>query len=152
MSQLTAHFVSRATTTMLTSARSSLIHPAIPLKSTYPFTHQYKRFTTGGVRTHDHKLHYIQRVKANAARLYTRRVLEVAAMSAATLASTAAVSMEAGFEKPKEWATIDLVEQRKKFGESISSLGKTRFSRVWAAGKFWESFHSFIHAIIPKNL
>jgi len=55
-------------------------------------------------------------------------------MSAATLASTAAVSMEAGFEKPKEWATIDLVEQRKKFGESISSLGKTKISRVWAAG------------------
>ena len=62
-------------------------------------------------------------------------MIELAALSAASMASTA--SMEAAFDKPKEWATIDLVEQRKRFGENISSLGKTSISRVWAAGKFF---------------
>ena len=38
-------------------------------------------------------------------------------------------------EKPKEWKTVDLVEQRRQFGENISSLGKSSVSRVWAAGE-----------------
>jgi len=37
-------------------------------------------------------------------------------------------------EKPKEWQTIDLAEQRRQFGQNISSLGKSKISRVWAAG------------------
>lgn len=70
---------------------------------------------------------------ANTARLYARRILEIAAMSAASMVST--TSMESAvIDKPKEWATNDLVEERKRFGENISSLGKTKISRVWAAG------------------
>ncbi len=36
--------------------------------------------------------------------------------------------------KPEEWHTNDLEKQRREFGESISSLGSNRLSRVWAAG------------------
>ena len=68
----------------------------------------------------------------------------MAALSAATMADTAAyvyTDMEgagagSSIEKPKEWKTIDLVEQRKQFGQNISSLGQTSISRVWAAGAY----------------
>lgn len=57
-------------------------------------------------------------------------------MSAASMVST--TSMESAvIDKPKEWATNDLVEERKRFGENISSLGKTKISRVWAAGEYY---------------
>lgn len=60
----------------------------------------------------------------------------MAALSAATMANTTAYTCMEGssIEKPKEWKTIDLVEQRKMFGQNISSLGQTSISRVWAAG------------------
>ena len=140
MSQLTASIVSRTTTPFLNSARSSLLrgasHPSIPLKSTYPLSHQYKRYTSGGVNTPTYKLNYVERMHANTARLYARRILEIAAMSAASMVST--TSMESAvIDKPKEWATNDLVEERKRFGENISSLGKTKISRVWAAGEYY---------------
>ena len=74
------------------------------------------------------------------ARLYARRIIELAALSAASMASTTQMEGLVSIEKPKEWRTIDLVEQRRQFGQSISSLGKTKISRVWAAGTF--TFHS----------
>jgi len=62
----------------------------------------------------------------------------LAALSAATMANTTAYTCMEGssIEKPKEWKTIDLVEQRKMFGQNISSLGQTSISRVWAAGTY----------------
>ena len=72
----------------------------------------------------------------NVGRLYVRRILEIASFSAATMASTTSMEAMAMIEKPKEWSTIDLAEQRRQFGQNISSLGKTSISRVWAAGKF----------------
>ena len=60
----------------------------------------------------------------------------MAALSAATMANTAAYMEGSSIEKPKEWKTIDLVEQRKQFGQNISSLGQTSISRVWAAGMY----------------
>lgn len=75
----------------------------------------------------------MERIQANLARVYAKRVLAFAAMSAATWASTTA--LEAAIEKPPEWSTIDLVEERKRFGENFSTLGKTTISRIWAAGK-----------------
>jgi aarF domain-containing kinase len=75
---------------------------------------------------------HMDRIQNNMARVYARRVLELAAMSAATLASTTA--LQAAIEKPPEWSTIDLAEERRKFGENFSTLGKSAISRVWAAG------------------
>jgi hypothetical protein len=75
----------------------------------------------------------MKRIQNNMARVYARRVLELAAMSAATMASTTA--LQAAIEKPPEWSTIDLAEERRKFGENFSTLGKSAISRVWAAGE-----------------
>lgn len=132
MSQLlVASIVSRKPNIVLNAVRSNITpHPLAPLKSTKPICLQYKHHTT--INSAQYKLHYAERVKESVARLYARRIIELASLSAATMATT--TSMEALIEKPKEWATVDLVEQRKQFGKSISSLGKTRFSRVWAAG------------------
>ena len=49
----------------------------------------------------------------------------------------ALTNLEGTIAKPTEWSTIDLEKQRKEFGEKISSLGKTKISRVWAAGTFY---------------
>ena len=133
MSQLVASIVSRKPNIVLNAVRSNITpHPLATLKSTKPICLKYKHHTT--INSAQYKLHYAERVKASVARLYARRIIELATLSAATMATT--TSMEALIEKPKEWATVDLVEQRKQFGKSISSLGKTRFSRVWAAGMF----------------
>ena len=74
----------------------------------------------------------IQRMTNNIARIYARRVLEIAAMSAASVVSK--TQLEAAILKPTEWSTIDLESQRREFGESISSLGRTKIERLWAAG------------------
>lgn len=138
---------------MLTSTRTSTLQFArqahahtnpviIPHKSSYPLSLQYKRFSSEGVCTNAYKSSYLQRIRDNTARLYARRVIELAALSAATMMATMSMDSKcesAMINKPKEWATIDLVEERKRFGESISSLGKTKISRVWAAGKFSSS-------------
>ncbi len=133
-SQLVASAVSRATSSVTTFARSSLIpHPAVPLKSSHAIVYQCHRYTT--IHASSNSLQYSRRIKQNVARLYARRMIELASMSAATLASTTRMEGMTVADKPLEWTTIDLVKQRKEFGESISSLGKTKFSRVWAAGK-----------------
>lgn len=102
----------------------------LPLKASHLLSLQYKRYTTGS----QNALRYSNRIQDNVARLYARRIIELAALSAASMASTTQMEGLVSIEKPKEWRTIDLVEQRRQFGQSISSLGKTKISRVWAAG------------------
>jgi len=125
-----------ASTTINNSARNTSFtphhHPAFPVKF-FPnaITHNQRRFYHGGHRNN------VEAISNNICRLYARRVLELAAMSAATL--TATTQMEAQITKPSEWDTVDLALQRKEFGESISCLGKTRVERVWAAG--WRIFN-----------
>jgi len=55
-------------------------------------------------------------------------------------------------EKPKEWQTIDLAEQRRQFGQNISSLGKSKISRVWAAGTFYLFVYVFVCICLFLNL
>ena len=77
---------------------------------------------------------YPKRISDNVSKMYARRMLFLAALSASNMASK--TRMESSFiAKPKEWSTVDLEKQRREFGESISSLGSTKLSRVWAAGK-----------------
>mmetsp|Transcript_11264 Transcript_11264/g.21077 ORF Transcript_11264/g.21077 Transcript_11264/m.21077 type:complete len:516 (+) Transcript_11264:238-1785(+) len=131
--QLIASALTRVTTTTLQFGKSSILpHPAVPLKSTMTVQKQCNRVITLQ-STHD-TVKYSQRIYNNVSRLYARRMIELASFSAATMASTTQMESRFMIEKPKEWQTIDLVEQRKQFGESISSLGKTKLSRVWAAG------------------
>jgi len=103
-------------------------HPALSVKfipNAFSCCH-HRFYVHGGVTSR------AEVISKNVSRLYARRVLELAAMSAATMAAT--TRMEANIDKPAEWSTVDLALQRKEFGESISSLGKTRVERVWAAG------------------
>ena len=132
--QLIAALLTRTTALTLHFGTSTILpHPALPLKATHTFCQQYSRYTT--VHSASNVTHYSQRILNNVSRLYARRLIELASFSAATMASTTHMEARYMIEKPKEWQTIDLVEQRKQFGESISSLGKTRISRVWAAGE-----------------
>jgi len=103
-------------------------HPALPIKF-FPnaITHNQRRFYYGARRSN------VDAISNNVCRLYARRVLEIASMSAATMAAT--TQMEAQIMKPSEWDTEDLILKRKDFGESISCLGKTRVERVFAAGR-----------------
>lgn len=103
-------------------------HPALLVKF-FPnaVTHHQRRFYCGGSRNNEHV------ISNNVRRLYARRVIELASMSAATLAAT--TQMEAQIATPSEWDTVNLGLQKKEFGESISCLGKTRVERVCAAGK-----------------
>ncbi len=77
---------------------------------------------------------YQQRITNNASKIYARRVLLLASLSASSMAKKTRLEGEF-IPKPAEWKTVDLVQQRKEFGENISSLGSSRVSRVWAAGK-----------------
>jgi hypothetical protein len=134
--QLIASALSRTTAATLQFGKSSILpHPAVPLKSAMSFQNQCNRYITLH-STLDPAAKYSQRIYNNVSRLYARRMIELASFSAATMASTTQMESRFMIEKPKEWQTVDLVEQRKQFGESISSLGKTKLSRVWAAGKF----------------
>jgi hypothetical protein len=135
--------MSRTTAAAVQFGKTSILpHPAVPLKSATAFQLQYNRCIT--LHSSVDTAKYSQRIYNNVSRLYARRMIELASFSAATVAST--TQMEAGFmiEKPKEWQTVDLVEQRKQFGESISSLGKTKLSRVWAAGKLEVTMSFFV--------
>lgn len=113
------------------AARHSLALPAVPLKCpsfvislARSVRHRHERATN---------LRDIQ--SANVARLYARRVMEIAAAAAATRVAVARLeSSSTLISKPAEWSTVDLDEQRRLFGENISSLGKTAVGRVWAAG------------------
>ena len=113
------------------AARMALQHPAVPLK-------------TGGSRvalarhqrtdTAADAAKVARRQADNVARLYARRMIELAALAAANAGVVHRTKMEP-ITKPSQWGTIDLEEQRREFGENMSSLGGTKIERVWAAGE-----------------
>eukprot|EP00560_Eucampia_antarctica_P008292 CAMPEP_0197825936 /NCGR_PEP_ID=MMETSP1437-20131217/2960_1 /TAXON_ID=49252 ORGANISM="Eucampia antarctica, Strain CCMP1452" /NCGR_SAMPLE_ID=MMETSP1437 /ASSEMBLY_ACC=CAM_ASM_001096 /LENGTH=609 /DNA_ID=CAMNT_0043426161 /DNA_START=101 /DNA_END=1931 /DNA_ORIENTATION=+ len=85
----------------------------------------------------------IERMANNVSRIYARRIVEMAAVSAAAWTMATSSSNKTHTEqrmagaaptKPTEWATVDLLEQRRQILESISTLGKTKVERVLAAG------------------
>uniref|UniRef100_A0A7S3VDU5 Protein kinase domain-containing protein n=1 Tax=Chaetoceros debilis TaxID=122233 RepID=A0A7S3VDU5_9STRA len=144
-SQLVASAISRSTSKLATFSRASLgfvPQPLVPFKTSQTFSlfQKYHYSSGSGSALRPNIIQYGKRMETNVARLYARRMIELAAMSAATLASKTSLegvmmsSSSSSSSKPTEWTTIDLAKQRKEFGESISSLGKTRISRVWAAG------------------
>lgn len=72
-------------------------------------------------------------------------MLFLASLSASNMVKK--TKMESGeyVAKPKEWTTVDLEKQRREFGESISSLGSSQLSRVWAAGEFFLEDYDLLH-------
>jgi len=106
-----------------------LVHPAVPLKLT-GYAH---RLSSQIRHRHVEAVLREQRQATNIARLYARRILELASVAAATKATTAQLEA-AMIKKPQEWDTVNLEEKRRLFGESISTLGETKLERVWAAG------------------
>lgn len=130
---LAASSILRKTSTAVTNSARNISfvpgrHPALAVKF-FPnaITQNQRRFYQGGRRSN------VDAISNNIRRLYARRVLEMASMSAATM--TATTQMEAHITTPSEWATVDLALQRKEFGESISCISKSRVARVWAAGR-----------------
>jgi aarF domain-containing kinase len=84
----------------------------------------------------------IERMSNNVSRIYARRMMEMAAVSAAAwkMANQNYTQMEQRMTgsvptKPNEWKTVDLIEQRKQILQSISTLGKTKVERVLHAGQ-----------------
>mmetsp|Transcript_25414 Transcript_25414/g.73516 ORF Transcript_25414/g.73516 Transcript_25414/m.73516 type:complete len:554 (+) Transcript_25414:81-1742(+) len=106
-----------------------LVHPAVPLKLT-GYAH---RMSSQIRHRHVEAVLREQRQATNIARLYARRILELASVAAATKATTTKLE-SAMIKKPEEWGTVNLEEKRRLFGESISTLGETKLERVWAAG------------------
>lgn len=129
-----------ATVTSVSNTMVSSFMPALP-KLGYSCQVRNLHMLTNSYRSTKQQQH-MERIQNNMARVYARRVLELAAMSAATLASTTA--LEAAIEKPPEWSTIDLAEERRKFGENFSTLGKSAISRVWAAGEMNGILYIFV--------
>ena len=91
-----------------------------------------------------------KRIADNASKIYARRVLLLASLSASSMASKTRLEGEF-IPKPKNWETVDLVKQRKEFGENISSLGSSRVSRVWAAGKLLVIMHLIKYEYIQNE-
>mmetsp|Transcript_20209 Transcript_20209/g.58440 ORF Transcript_20209/g.58440 Transcript_20209/m.58440 type:complete len:550 (-) Transcript_20209:420-2069(-) len=128
---------STASSACTVAARCLLYHPAVPLKlvgarsaASTPWSHiAARRYHASSAASAAAVV--AQRQADCVARIYARRVLELAALAAASRVNKA--SLEA-IVKPEEWGTVDLEQQRKEFGESISSLGKTKIERLWAAG------------------
>ena len=142
MLNVLATSITRTATSISTATRGSILpHPALPTKCiTIPSpqiqTACQKYCYSKGANSKNAAAS-VERMSNNISRLYARRVLELASMSAATMAIT--TKMESQTEmisKPSEWSTVDLVAQRREFGESISSLGKTKIERIWAAGVY----------------
>ena len=136
MSQLLSSIIHRTASAAVNTAKSLLIpNPGVSLKASQFISQQYTLRNYSSTSILNQKASYQNRIHTNAARLYARRIIELASLNAATMSSIAMLESTTEIEKPKEWATVDLVEQRRQFGESISSLGKTSLSRVWAAGE-----------------
>eukprot|EP00980_Cylindrotheca_fusiformis_P001409 scaffold345_cov134-Cylindrotheca_fusiformis.AAC.20 len=72
----------------------------------------------------------LARWKKNYARLYARRILELAAASAAAYRLRA--QMEATIEKPTSWIDWKAQDWEEK---AMASLGKTKLSRFWMASR-----------------
>jgi hypothetical protein len=145
--QLVAHSIHRASASAVShvtkAARSHLVlHPGLSIKSSQWGIAHASQLAASFLpsSTAAASALYTERMTTNVARLYARRLVELASLSAAT--QVAVTNLEEQIEKPSEWGTIDLEKQRKEFGETISSLGKTKVSRVWAAGKY--AYTSFV--------
>ena len=152
MSKLLQTPIQRITSKAINTAKSTLIpytyHPSLPLKLTstlYPI-HSHRFYTALSPSLQQSSLqNYTRTCTKNISRLYARRILELAALSAATATAIAngtigkdtTTKNEAAVSKPLEWSTVDLEQQRREFGESINSLGNSRISRLWAAGKIF---------------
>ena len=82
----------------------------------------------------------MERMTTNLSKIYARRILEALAVSTAAWNATSnnnktlAEQQMSVPRKPTEWATVDLLEQRKQILDSISTLGKTKVERVLSAG------------------
>lgn len=130
-----------STTSTLTSlsqiTQSSLLpNPAIPLK----ILPQLQTFTTSYTRQYHFQSQYRQRISNNVSKIYARRMLTMAALSASSMVNKTRLESAVIPPKPMEWGTEDLIQKRKEFGENINSLGSTKISRVWAAGKSFDIF------------
>jgi len=86
----------------------------------------------------------IEHMSNNVSRIYARRIMEMAAVSVAAWKMATSKNNYTQMEqrmagsvptKPTEWATVDLIEQRRQILESISTLGKTKVERVIHAGQ-----------------
>mmetsp|Transcript_29289 Transcript_29289/g.33982 ORF Transcript_29289/g.33982 Transcript_29289/m.33982 type:complete len:599 (+) Transcript_29289:241-2037(+) len=109
-------------------------NPNVPIKlGSQLHTHVYKSHYLHNKSRYFASATHQKRIQDNISKLYARRLLTVAALSASTMTMKTRLE-EAFIPKPTEWSTVDLAEQRKAFGENISSLGKSSISRVWAAG------------------
>ena len=126
--------ISNTTNTIIKNTFLHNTHPALPLLKLSPQI-------PNQIRTYYHRKNlyktYTTRISNNGSKLYARRMLYLASLSASNMVRK--TKLESGFvPKPSEWSTVDLAKQRKEFGESISSLGSTQLSRVWAAGELYE--------------
>lgn len=142
LSQTTSNLLNRVITTNNTNAIHKIkntflqnTHPALPLLKLSPQI-------PNQIRTYYHRktlyTNYTTRISNNGSKLYARRMLYLASLSASSMVRKTKLESGAGggfVPKPSEWSTVDLAQQRKEFGESISSLGSTQLSRVWAAGE-----------------
>jgi len=123
-------------------SQETLIHgipPIAIIQAALSWTRHYRFVLSSSYFTNNNTSSFLQRyherMSDNVARIYARRVLELTAMSTATWISKTQLQEDMMIGKPTEWSTIDLDKQRREFGESISSLGKTKLQRLWAAGK-----------------
>ena len=117
---------------ILSATRLGIAHPAIPLKAAGAMNRLSKQIRHRHVQAAIRE----QQQATNVARLYARRIIELASAAAATKVTTSQLESSSmlAIQKPKEWRTENLEEKRRLFGESISSLGETKLERVWAAG------------------
>jgi len=110
--------------------RAGIAHPAIPLKAAGAANRLSKQIRHRHIQAAIRE----QQQATNVARLYARRIIELASAAAATKLATTKLESSVAVQTPKEWKTENLEENRRLFGESISSLGETKLERVWAAG------------------
>ena len=91
---------------------------------------------------HTNDASQMERMTTNLSKIYARRILEALAVSTAAWHATSKKESLAEQQmsvpmKPTEWATVDLLEQRKQILDSISTLGKTKLERVLSAGMYY---------------
>ena len=140
IAKTTSTLVNRATastTSTLTNishlTKSSILpNPAIPIK----FCPQIHTYASSYAQQCKFQSKQTQRMADNVSKIYARRMLMAASLSASSMVRKTGLESSLIPPKPTEWGTVDLIQKRKDFGESINSLGSTKISRVWAAGKF----------------
>ena len=137
MSQL---FISKSTSTLinqtLSSTASKITSNWNPTLSIIKISPQVKFHIQTQIfrQRYNSTLKQNERISNNISKLYARRMLMMAALSASSMKKKTLME-ELVPTKPKEWRTVDLEKQRREFGENINSLGESRISRVWAAGE-----------------